>query len=70
MIADICENGAIPPQTGLFAQQQCLKWHKNYPTMNLNLLKATAIYIACKRDGIPRSLREIACYSGMCPKSI
>ena len=68
LIADICENGAIPPQTGLLAQQQCLKWHKNYPNMNLNILKATAVYIACKRDGIPRSLREIASYSGICPK--
>ena len=70
IIADICENGAIPPQTGLLAQQQCLKWHKNYPNMNLNILKATAVYIACKRDGIPRSLREIASYSGICPKRI
>ena len=25
IIADICENGAIPPQTGLLAQQQCFK---------------------------------------------
>ena len=70
LMAEISENGAIPQQTRLLAQQQCLKWRKNYPNMNLNILKATAIYIACKRDGIPRSLREIASYSGICPKRI
>ena len=38
--------------------------------MNSRVLKATAIYFSCKKQGVPRTLREISSASGVCPKKI
>ena len=70
IINDISENIDIPYQTRLTVQDQYLKWKKKFPTMNSRVLKATAIYFSCKKQGVPRTLREISSASGVCPKKI
>ena len=40
------------------------------PRLNLKKLEAAAVYISCKEDGYPRSLREISNISGINPKQI
>ena len=70
IINDISENMNIPYETRLTVQDQYLKWKKKFPTMNSRVLKATAIYFSCKKQGVPRTLREISSASGVCPKKI
>ena len=70
IINDISENINIPYETRLTVQDQYLKWKKKFPTMNSRVLKATAIYFSCKKQGVPRTLREISSASGVCPKKI
>ena len=70
IINDISENIDIPYQTRYTVQDQYLRWKKKYPTMNSRVLKATAIYFSCKKQGVPRTLREISSASGVCPKKI
>lgn len=69
-INDICENGDIPKRTRHIAQRLFAKYRQMTPKLNLKILAATVIYIACKRDGNPRSLREISAISGSCYKKI
>ena len=38
--------------------------------MNSRVLKATAIYFSCKKQGVPRTLREISSASGVWHRKI
>ena len=38
--------------------------------MNSKILQATAVYVSCKQDGYPRTLREISAISGVSTKQI
>ena len=69
-IGDICENGGIPKRTEDIANRQFFYWHKKIPTLSPDILKAAVIYNACKKDGYPRSLREISSISGISSKKI
>ena len=69
-IYDICENGGIPQRTAYIANNLFIHWRKKMPRLNLKKLEAAAVYISCKEDGYPRSLREISNISGINPKQI
>lgn len=70
IIYDICENGGIPKRTADIANTLFSRLRNQFKKLNSKILQATAVYVSCKQDGYPRTLREISAISGVSTKQI
>ena len=69
-IEDMCENGSVQGSTKLNVYKLFEKWHLEHPYLNRIGLKATAMYVSCKIDNCPRSMKEISSMTGVSVKKI
>ena len=70
MIYEYCERGNIDIQTGVFTERLFKNISKKSNRLHKVPLTAACLYVACKKNGNPRSMKEIAGITGSCIKQM
>ena len=69
-LLELCHRAEIDSSTQSSAEHFYQIWVKHNPTLNKSILSACAIYVACKKHKIPRSMKEISAMSGVDTKQL
>ena len=70
ILYEYCERGNIDSYSQSIAGKMYARYSKMYTSMHKETLIATCIYIACKRNLIPRSMKEISGFTGCTVKRL
>ena len=62
--SEYCERGNINKETGLIAEDIFNRFCSHSTRLSKIPLMATSLYVACKKNGVPRSMKEISAISG------
>ena len=60
MILEFCERANIDPQTAYYAEKLFTKYSRKFIRLQKLPLRAASIYVACKKEGVPRTMKEIS----------
>ena len=69
-IEEICDRAGIVGLTKSKAYNMFNCWTRKYPRFHKTTLRACAIYIACKQTHVPRTMKEISAFTGVCTKQL
>ena len=64
-LLELCNRAEIDESTQISAEHYFQIWVKNHSTLSKRILSACAIYLACKKHNVPRSIKEISVISGV-----
>lgn len=70
VLNEYCARGEIDTQTQLIAERMYKKWLVKHSTLHKNTLIACAMYVACKKNNSPRTIKEISGISGCDTKQL
>ena len=64
IIREFCARGEIDNQSQMFAEEMYNKWIHKFPSLDKTTLMACSIYITCKQNSVPRTMKEISSLTG------
>ena len=70
LINEFCARGEIDNQSQITAEEMYEKWMNKYSTLDKTVLMACSIYIACKKNLVPRTMKEISALTGCSIKQL
>ena len=64
LISEYCERGNIDTESRIFAERLFKQFTEKYPKLQKVPLAAACIYVGCKRNRVPRTLKELSGITG------